>query len=36
VTLHRTVGSMGESEQVENIIKMVPGVEDVANRLKVA
>jgi osmotically-inducible protein OsmY len=36
VTLHGTVGSVGEREQVENIARMVPGVEGVANRLKVA
>ena len=36
VTLHGTVGSAGEREQVENIARMVPGVEDVANRLEVA
>ena len=36
VTLHGTVGSVGERAQVENIARMVPGVEDVANRLKVA
>jgi osmotically-inducible protein OsmY len=35
VTLHGTVGSMGESERVEEVARAVPGVEDVTNRLKV-
>jgi osmotically-inducible protein OsmY len=35
VTLHGRVGSAQEREQVEHIARMVPGVEDVANRLKV-
>jgi osmotically-inducible protein OsmY len=36
VSLHGTVGSAGEREQAENIARMVPGVEGVANRLRVA
>ena len=36
VTLHGRVGSAGEREQLENIVRTVPGVDDVANRLKMA
>lgn len=34
VTLHGTVDSAGEIEQVEDAVRAVPGVEDVTNRLK--
>lgn len=35
VTLHGTVGNAGERDEVERIIRAVPGVEDVINRLRV-
>lgn len=35
ITLHGMVCSAEESEQVEDVARAVPGVEDVTNRLKV-
>ena len=35
VTLHGTVGSVEEREDVETVVREVPGVEDVTNRLRV-
>jgi osmotically-inducible protein OsmY len=35
VTLHGTVESVEEREDVETIVLAVPGVEDVMNRLRV-
>jgi osmotically-inducible protein OsmY len=35
VTLHGTIGSIEEREGVDAVVRAVPGVEDVMNRLRV-
>ena len=35
VTLHGSVGSVGERDEVGKVASMVPGVEGVTNKLKV-
>jgi len=35
VTLHGSVGSVGEREDVERVVSKVPGVEAVMNKLRV-